>query len=406
MPSGPMHAERQSTTAVGVAEGSAGTVLMLSLVHPDFLPSLYAIAGVLRDGGHRVEMVSFSSPLPASTPEAGIIVHDCGQHGWTFGDRLRARSRFREKVAELVRTRSPVGIHTACPFTFLEGVRWQSPRVKVIYHSYELYDDSLAGFLRSPGTTRRNRQVRSRMVDADLICVPSRERAEYLRGHARLRTLPAVVRNVPRLGLHPSVEEAQTLVRGHLPDSVLGKRFVIHTGNASSTQCVLELIESAAQFPPDAALVITNVGVGAYADRIRAAAGRSGRSDDVHLLPTLPRRTMLALQRSSVVGVCLVRHGDNLESSMPAPNKVGEYVHAGLPTVGTASEYLMALERIRLACVVPTLAPESIASGVREALDLAAESGTRRRLEDAASGEWGMDEQAAPLAAILRQPVS
>jgi hypothetical protein len=45
---------------------SKKTILLLTLVHPDFLPPVYAIAQVLRDYGYNIHILTFDSPVPAN----------------------------------------------------------------------------------------------------------------------------------------------------------------------------------------------------------------------------------------------------------------------------------------------------------------------------------------------------
>src|SRR5687768_2444526 len=102
---------------------STDPILVLSLVHPDFLPPLHAAAQFFAESGRSVEIVTFESPAPPS-PNGGanprFIV--CGSHSGTAMQRVSARRRFRAIAAERAR-RKPAAIIAACPFSFLEALR-------------------------------------------------------------------------------------------------------------------------------------------------------------------------------------------------------------------------------------------------------------------------------------------
>src|SRR6185312_3725894 len=151
---------------------------------------------------------------------------------------------------------------------------------------------------------------------------------------------PLTVLNAPCRGQNESTADARRAARALLPEAWIGRPIVIHTGNVTSTQAVAELVDSVAYWPRNVCLVLTNVGNRPYAQEICCRAAASPRAADILLLSLLPRGQMLELQRLSTVGACFLRPGDNLESSMPAPNKVGEYLHAGLVICGLDSPFM------------------------------------------------------------------
>jgi hypothetical protein len=90
------------TKAIGAAEvsdaaaspRSVGRALVLSLVHPDFLPSVYSLSFVLRNAGYGVDVVSFSSPVSVTHELGnGIALVDAGPHAGSSQARASARRR-------------------------------------------------------------------------------------------------------------------------------------------------------------------------------------------------------------------------------------------------------------------------------------------------------------------------
>jgi hypothetical protein len=382
--------------------------LILSLVHPDYLAPLYSVAKVLRDAGYHVHLFSFSSPVP-STTDLGqrIEFHDIGQHSGSIGERLRARRRFTHEVLDWSNRRRPTVVFASCPFSLLLALRTAGANAPVVYLSFEMYEVSWSDFRRSPATSLRNWRARRSLRKVSLVCVPSEERAVWLQRRARLTERPQVVLNAPYAEVHPSGGPcASTKLCSLLPNTFLHRPLVVHTGNCSNTQAVLELIESMQWWPDDAALVLTSVGDTAYSRLVRERASLSPRSDDILLLSQLPRDQMLALQRSSTVGVCLIRNGDNLESSMPAPNKVGEYLHAGLLVVGLASPYMNMLADHGVAVLSPTLELEAIGTAVTLALRQSSLSEARSRILAVACSWYDMRVQFEPVLRHLRTVIA
>jgi hypothetical protein len=101
------------------------------------------------------------------------------------------------------------------------------------------------------------------------------------------------------------------------------------------------------------------------------------------------------------VGVFLTRDTDVLETLMPAPNKVGEYLHAGLVTVAPRSTYMEVLERHGVAVLVDSLAPRALATAVGHALERATDDQQRNRVFAVARGWYNMDVQAQPIVRFL-----
>lgn len=386
--------------------GQSSTVrpraLMLSLVHPDFLAPLYSMAQVLGDNGMRVDIFSFSSKAggrPVLPPE--IVLHDCGRHAGTLSQRVTARRSFRRAVRNAVRTDRPQLVIASCPFSLLLACEVAGATIPVLYFSFELYDADWAGLLRSPASTMRNWRALRLARRANVVCTPSPERSTWLARRAKLPVAPFTVLNAPYAGTHRARDTGAD-ARALLPAAFRDRPLVVHTGNVTRTQCVSELIDSIDDWPADAALVVTNVGDSPYAMQLRRRVASSHRAADILLLPLLPRDHMLAVQHLGTVGACFIRPGDNLESSMPAPNKVGEYLHAGLRIVGLDTPYLRMVAEHDVAVLTPDLEPSSIGHAISNALQRAAAPDARKHIRDVAATWYSMNVQFQPVLAALR----
>jgi hypothetical protein len=111
---------------------------------------------------------------------------------------------------------------------------------------------------------------------------------------------------------------------------------------------------------------------------------------------------MISLQRSATVGVFLTRETSALETLMPAPNKVAEYLHAGLVIVASRSAYMETLERHGVAVLSDSLTSSAIAHAIRKGLENAHRAEARSRVLSVADDWYNMDVQALPVIRLLR----
>jgi hypothetical protein len=373
----------------------SGGVGVLSLVHPDFLPALYAMAELLVESGCEVDIFSAASPAPGRVPLPDAVrVHDCGPPSGGLGARLSTRRGIRRAVSEWASRTPPRVLIACCPFSYLEALRLSGGRIPVVYWAFELYETGWRSFARSPLTILRNRRALRRMGQCDLVCAPSAERAGWLLRAGALDRLPAVVLNCPL----PRAEQGSFDAWPEwLPSHFREGPIVLNTGNIGPTHCVPDLIATLPEWPAESRLVITNVGDSPHGRVLRGLAERSPRREDILLLPTIPRADMLLLQRLSQVGVCLMRRTESLETIMPAPNKVAEYVHAGLVVLAFANSITSRLEGEGVAVIIEEREQPPIAEGVRRALRLACDGDARSRAKQVAGDWYNMRKQGAPI---------
>jgi glycosyltransferase involved in cell wall biosynthesis len=376
-------------------------VLILSLVHPDFLPSVYALAQVIRDHGFASTIASFTSLASGRyDPGPGITMVDCGPHAGSSADRSRARRRFRATAARLFEER-PVALIAVCPFSYLEALRLARRRsTPVLYFVEEIYEVSLPMLLRSPLSGLRNWRAERALRRAALVAAPSDERAAYIGSRAGLTSKPSTVLNSPYVE-QPVIDADDTAAASLLPQRFATGVLVVNTGRVSDTQGIAELVESVEEWPADVRLAVTGVGDDAYGHRVRAAAAASRRRDDICLLPRLSRAAMLGLQKRADIGICLLRRDADPATKMPAPNKVGEYLQWGMLIVASRLPFLDQLEQRGVGEMVDEIDPAEIASAVSRAVARVRRDGTRDHIRGVSRSWLNMRVQAAPILAAL-----
>lgn len=373
----------------------SGPVGVLSLVHPDFLAPLYPMAELLAEAGCEVDIFTLASPAPGRMPlRDAVRLHECGPPSGALWERLSARRNFRRVAREWASRSSPRALIACCPFSFLEALRVSGGGIPVVYWVFELYETAWRSFARSPLTSLRNRRALRRMRQSDLVCAPSAERAGWMLRAGDLPVLPTVVLNCPVSRAEPSAPDRWP---DWLPSRFREGPIVLNTGNIGPTHCVPDLIATIPEWPAESRLVITNVGDSPHGRVLRELTERSPRKEDILLLPTIPRADMLLLQRLSQVGICLMRRTESLETIMPAPNKVAEYVHAGLVVLAFANSITSRLEGEGVAVIIEEREQPTIAEGVRRALRLACDGDARSRAKHVAGDWYNMRKQGAPI---------
>lgn len=227
--------------------------------------------------------------------------------------------------------------------------------------------------------------------------------AARLRERYRLRVDPTVLRNVSALEATGSGDLRARL--GLEPDALL----VLHQGAPAPGRGCEVLVRAIALLDDVHAAFLGDPEPG-YEARLRAVIRECRVEDRVSLLPSVPLHRLLASTAEADIGVTLLQ--DTCENHRLAlPNKLFEYIAAGVPVVASAlpeTERLVADYGVGW-CVAPD-DPEALAAALRRALRERRDPALLRRIE--AAGEqlrWPRErlrltDLYARLAAEERQP--
>lgn len=123
----------------------------------------------------------------------------------------------------------------------------------------------------------------------------------------------------------------------------------------------------ALQHLPECDLVF--LGDGAMREEIRLHAQVGGMAERVHFLPGVPSAELPAWTASADIGLCMI---ENLGTSyyLSLPNKLFEYIAAGLPVVGSDFPEISAvLQQTGAGITAAPSSGESIADAIRTLLD-------------------------------------
>jgi glycosyltransferase involved in cell wall biosynthesis len=217
-----------------------------------------------------------------------------------------------------------------------------------------------------------------------------------------LRERPIVLRNVPDLECAaPGVAG----LRGRL--DIGSAPLVLHQGALAPRRGCEALVEAVAHLP-DVHLVFLGDAWPGYDGVVERLAWESGAAERVHVLPSVPTSQLLRYTREADLGISLLS-GDCENHRLALPNKVFEYIAAGVPVVCSDLPELRALVAEHdVGWTVDSSDPSALAEALQTALEPSADAHVRAGILRAGKSLTWQEERQALLAvyAELARPAS
>jgi glycosyltransferase involved in cell wall biosynthesis len=320
-------------------------------------------AATLAAAGHRVTVVHLPPPGEAGERdglpfELRAATLGRGRRHLPHAARLGAEAA---RLAARASATQPDVVHAHDAAMLLPGLlAARRSGAKLVYDSHELATGVPYRRGAWPAVVATAERIGTPRADATIAV--SDGIARRLSERYRLRRPPAVIRNVPDLpppGALRALELRRELGIGDAP-------LVIHQGAVAAGRGCEALLRALALLP-DAHLLFLGAR-GPYAERLRDAAQEHGVAARTHLLAPVPPAALLSHTSQADVGVSLLE--DSCENHRLAlPNKLFEYVAAGLPVVVSDLPEAARLVRERGIgwCADPGDS-ESVAGALRQAL--------------------------------------
>lgn len=197
---------------------------------------------------------------------------------------------------------------------------------------------------------------------ADAVITSDLGRAEVIAKRYGI-PLPAVVRNVPDLAEKPAPDE------DFRARALGGSQYLlIYQGILAKNRGLPELV-SAMHLLPECSLAL--VGYGRIEQELRDQIAAEGLSERVRVFDPVPFEQLMEYTAASDIGM-IPLIGSCLSYVLAAPNKLFEYMLAGIPVAATdlpEMRRVMDAENVGALIGDPT-SPDSIASAVRGLLDM------------------------------------
>jgi glycosyltransferase involved in cell wall biosynthesis len=226
---------------------------------------------------------------------------------------------------------------------------------KLVYDSHELFSE-LAYI---PRLERMGWRVLERFLvrRADKVITTGTYRAEYLAKKYRI-VVPIVILNCPPL--HPTQAPNRALhEKVGLTDE--NARLILYQGGFGEGRGLEKLVLAAAYLEEH---VLVLMGWGKVEAELRSLAKKEGLEGRVRFTEPVAPDQVIYYCMSASVGVVIVQN-TGLNNYYATPNKLYEYINAGLPVVSSDFPALKEIvERYELGCTFDPEKPESIARAI------------------------------------------
>jgi glycosyltransferase involved in cell wall biosynthesis len=174
----------------------------------------------------------------------------------------------------------------------------------------------------------------------------------------------SLIRNIPS---YKAVSRSKRLhQRLSLEPEVM---IALYQGNIQSDRQLDRLVRAAAFLEQNIVIVLMGEGVGETPAELESLARRGGVADRVRILPAVPYEELLEWTASADVGLIVYSPDQSLNVQMCLPNKLFEYLMAGLPVLATSLDAVSdVLNTYRAGRVISSLQPEAIGAAINEML--------------------------------------
>jgi glycosyltransferase involved in cell wall biosynthesis len=176
---------------------------------------------------------------------------------------------------------------------------------------------------------------------------------------------PAVtlVRNLPSYQAVARTDRLRHYL--HLPPET---RIALYQGGFQLNRALDSLVSAAPFLAPHT--IIALLGWGPDQARLEALIQETGVGDRVKIVPRVPYEELLEWTASADIGLTLFLASWSVSIAMCLPNKLFEYMMAGLPVLTTPLEAIVEIvERYGVGRVAPSLEPAVIGAAINDLLD-------------------------------------
>ncbi len=331
-------------------------------------------ASALARAGHEVTVLELA-PVPADARTMdGFTRRSVLPQAW-----LRRRLPFNlyraaflwSFVAHVRRVRPDI-VHAHDAAMLLPGILGaRLTRARLVYDSHELATS--VPYRERPWAVFVGAIERLVVPRCAAVITVSEGIARRLRQRYRLPRTPCVVRNVSALA-----PDGRAGLRASLGIAA-ATPLVLHQGAPAPARGCEVLIEAVAGLP-DVRLAFLGDPEPGYGAELRALIAARGMSEQVRMLPSVALQDLLAHTAEADVGVTLLQD-TCLNHRLALPNKLFEYIAAGVPVVAAAlPETQRLVEAYRVGWCAAPEDPAAVAEALRAALRDPPDPGLRERL--------------------------
>ena len=191
----------------------------------------------------------------------------------------------------------------------------------------------------------------------------------YHRAHVTL------IRNIPHYHKAPPTQQLRDYL--HLSEHT---RIALYQGNLQPDRRLDRLVLAAAYLEPGCLIVMMGQNIGTTQAELEQLIARQHLHDSVKIIPAVPYTSLPAWTASADVGLLITPLDATLNMTMSLPNKLFEYIQAGLPVLASPLPAVREiLSSYGVGRIVRSMAPADIGAAINALLY---DPVTRERMHD------------------------
>ncbi len=146
-------------------------------------------------------------------------------------------------------------------------------------------------------------------------------------------------------------------------------RIALYQGNIQADRKLDTLIRAATFLRQDVVIVLMGKGIGNIVQELLALAREEGVVERIKIIPSVPYKELLEWTASADIGLIIYEPEHSLNVQMCLPNKLFEYLMAGLPVLATPLNAINeVLYRYNVGQTVATPQPEAVGNAINTML--------------------------------------
>lgn len=172
-----------------------------------------------------------------------------------------------------------------------------------------------------------------------------------------------LVRNIPPYLPPMTSDRLRTMV-----GASEARKIAIYQGGLQENRSLDVLVRGAKYLDPRHLIVL--MGSGESRDRLQSLLDQEGVGDRIRIIPPVPYQELLEVTASADAGLIVYRGAYSLNVQYCLPNKLFEYMMAGVPVICSELDAVAGIVReFDIGVVVPTLDPETVGRVISATLD-------------------------------------
>jgi len=234
---------------------------------------------------------------------------------------------------------------------------------KIIYDSHELYFD------RQPGDTPHKNRRRSYRLERNQEARAVQRTSFVITVSDSIAEIMAEKWNIPKPVVLRNVVKDSVPGEKEISFTQDGKRILVHSGNITYGRNLNQIVASLPYLPDNIALVLMGKPNPPILDKVITQAKELGCEDKINVVPPVKLKNVSETLSQADAGIVLFSQ-DALNYRFGLPNKLFEYIAAGIPVVvGQAKDIQDLVLHYNIGISCDEKDPASIAQAIETVLD-------------------------------------